>query len=94
MITVRRLVWERATIDHIARHDVTPNEVEEVCHGSCIVLDARRGRFLIIGPTEKKRPLAVIVDPEPEEGVYYPVTARPADRRERRRYQEETGVTV
>lgn len=35
--------------------------------------------------------LAVILDPEGEEGVYYPATARPASRRERRLYGERKG---
>jgi len=35
--------------------------------------------------------LAAILDPEPETGVYYPVSARPASRRERRLYQEAKG---
>jgi hypothetical protein len=35
--------------------------------------------------------LAVILDPEEEEGVYYPVTARPASRKERRLYREQKG---
>jgi hypothetical protein len=35
--------------------------------------------------------LAVILDPEEAEGVYYPVTARPASRKERRLYLETKG---
>ena len=33
MIVIRRLVWDTWNIVHIARHDVVPDEVEEVCHG-------------------------------------------------------------
>ena len=33
MIEVRELVWTAWNIGHIARHAVTPDEVEEVCHG-------------------------------------------------------------
>ncbi|MCL4544783.1 MAG: hypothetical protein M1118_09355 [Chloroflexi bacterium] len=43
------------------------------------------------GPTLLGRMLTVILDPEPEPDVYYPVTARPASRQERRHYQETRG---
>jgi uncharacterized DUF497 family protein len=89
MILVRRLVWDTWNEPHIARHVVTRDEVEEVCHGDSIVREAQKGRLMVIGPTHARRVLAVILDPETEEGVYYPITARPADRRERRIYQAE-----
>lgn len=34
MIIVRELIWTERNIDHIARHNVTREEVEQVCHGS------------------------------------------------------------
>jgi uncharacterized DUF497 family protein len=74
-------------VAHIARHQVTKEEVEAVCHSDFIVFDGTKGRLILIGPTKTSRVLAVILDPEPETGVYYPVTARPADRKERQRYQ-------
>jgi hypothetical protein len=36
MIFIRRLVWDSWNVAHIARHEVTPDEVEEVCHGEHI----------------------------------------------------------
>ncbi len=44
----------------------------------------------LIGLTRAGRTLAVVLDPE-EDAVYYPVTARPASRRERRIYRQEQG---
>jgi hypothetical protein len=35
--------------------------------------------------------LEVVLDPEPEEGVYYVVTAHPASRKDRALYQKEKG---
>ncbi len=29
MIVIRRLIWNSWNIEHIARHDVTPDEVED-----------------------------------------------------------------
>ena len=45
------------------------------------------GRIRAIGPTEAGRMLAVILAPQGGD-LYYTVTARPASRKERRRYQE------
>ena len=74
---------------HIARHPVTSDEVEEVCHGEHIVRQSYSDRLMLIGPAISGRMLAIVLEPG-EEGVYYPVTARPASRKERRLYREET----
>ena len=94
MIIIRELIWTQSNIDHITRHNVTREEVEEVCHGSYIVLDAHGNRFLVIGPTQSGRALAIILDPEQEQSIYYPVTARQADRKERKKYFEMKGVRL
>lgn len=94
MIKVEHLVWDNWNKAHIARHDVTPDEVEEVCHSKYVVFDGHKGRFIIVGLTHAGRTVAVILDPEPEEGVYYPVTARSADRKERRLYLAEKGGEI
>ena len=53
--------WNEANIKHIAEHDVTPEEAEEVFSDEDNVLDEDiehsivEKRFLIIGKTEKAR---------------------------------------
>jgi len=93
MIGIRRLIWDTWNVPHVARHDVLPEEVEQVCHGNPHIVRTYGGRFLITDPAETGRMLAVVLAPEPSEGeqVYYPVTARSADRKERRIYQERQG---
>jgi uncharacterized DUF497 family protein len=86
MVFVRRLVWNERNIAHIARHEVTADEVEEVCHGDFVALESYQGRLLLLGPTATGRMLGVVLEPQSEAGVYFPVTARPASRRERRYY--------
>jgi len=87
MIFVRRLRFNEWNIDHIARHDVTPEEVEEVCQGKPAFSATYNDRLRVIGPTRAGRMLTVILAPE-DDDTYYPVTARPASRKERRRYEE------
>ena len=50
----------------------------------------QRNGLYRIGPTASCRLLAVILEPEGDE-AYYTVTARPASRTQRQRYQEAIG---
>ena len=89
MLSVRRLIWDAWNVAHIARHHVIPEEVEEVCHDEPITSETYKGRIRVVGLTRSGRILTVIVAPTTDTGVYYPITARPADRKERRNYREE-----
>ena len=89
MVSINRLLWDPWNVGHIARHEVTPAEVEQVCTGAFITRQSYAGRLLLIGPTYAERVLAVVLEPL-DDGAHYVVTARPASRRERRRYQEGT----
>ena len=89
---IRDLIWDEWNVAHIARHRVTPAEVIELCQKDPVFRDSYRGRILVIGPTRSGRMLMAALDPEPgQEGVFYPVTAHPASRKERRRYREAKG---
>jgi hypothetical protein len=90
MVYVRRLIWDSWNVAHIGRHEVTPEEVEEACHGDALVQQTYAGPLLLIGPTLAGRMLAVVLAPE-SRGVYYPVTARPASRKERTLYKRAKG---
>jgi uncharacterized DUF497 family protein len=92
LLFVRRLIWDTWNIAHIARYDVIPDEVEEVCHGHPVTSQTYQGRIRVIGPTSHQRMLTVMLAPTDERGVYSPVTARPADRNERRQYREPRGI--
>ena len=87
VISVKRLVWDNWNVIHIRRHHITVKEIEKVCHGKHIVLEGKKGRLLIIGETGEKI-LTVVLDPEPEEEIYYVVTARSADKKERTLYKK------
>ena len=93
-MNINSLIWDEWNRDHIARHKVKPHEVEEVITKEPIFLEGKKGRLIVIGPTPKGRMLTVILDPEPKSGVFYPVTARPASRKDRRIYKQEKGVKI
>lgn len=58
---VRDFEWDDANEEHIARHGVTPAEVEEVFQGRIYVKRAGGGRYAVLGRTGTGRHLVVIV---------------------------------
>lgn len=91
MVFIRRLRWTTVNIAHIARHDIRPQEVTEVCVGDPVAREARQGRVIVLGPTTNGRILVVVLESEAC-GVYFPVTAWPASRKERQVYADEKGA--
>ena len=88
---IRQLLWPRDRIEHIARHDVTPEEFEQACFGLPLVQRTRsRGEhpvYYILGQTDAGRYLFSVVIQFPE-GRGFPVTARPMTEKEKRRYRQ------
>jgi hypothetical protein len=91
MIVIKKLVWDEWNTAHIARHDVIPAEVEQACHNNPLVQEGKKGRVAVTGKTGAGRMITTILDPEPEHGVYYPVTAYTTSRKYRRIYEKEKG---
>ena len=88
---VHELIWPQDRIDHIARHGVTPEEVEEVCFGWSLV---QRGKsegenpvYYVLGQTEAGRYLLCVIIQFPD-GKGYPVTARLMTPKEKRGYRK------
>jgi len=76
---------------------VTQDEVEAVCHADPIVYrESYKDRLVLLGATPEGRVLAVVLGPVPNApaGTYYPFTARPADRTERREFDRLKGGTT
>lgn len=86
---VEVLLWPEDRIEHIARHNVSPQEVEEVCFGRSWVLRARAEGvnpvYHVLGQTAADRYLLCIVIAFPDRNGY-PITARSMTAKERRRY--------
>ncbi|MCB9437264.1 MAG: BrnT family toxin [Anaerolineales bacterium] len=82
MLQISRLIWDDWNVEHIAQHAVSPHEVEEVCAGPACWSKTYNDRLRVIGFTTQQRALTVILAPKGTT-TYYPVTARPASRRER-----------
>ena len=53
MIYIHRLIWDAWNVSYIARHQVTPDEVEEACYSDYIVREGYKGRIILIGLPER-----------------------------------------
>lgn len=64
MVVVKGLIWDDWNKEHITKHGVSVEEVEEVCHGSYKTVESYRKRILIVGKTKRGRILAIVLSPE------------------------------
>jgi uncharacterized DUF497 family protein len=90
-VEIQELLWPGDRVEHIARHGVEPEEVEDVCFGTPLVLRARSGgtnpAYYVLGETGAGRHLMCVVIRFPG-GREYPVTARDMTAKEKRRYRD------
>lgn len=88
---ITKLEWDNVNEAHmVARHGVSRDEVEEVCISEVVTIEVKKGRLLLVGKTRVGKFLSVVLAPKGE-GIFYPVTARPASRKERAYYDEQRG---
>jgi uncharacterized protein len=87
MLYIREVIIAPQQEEHIwSKHQVTPEEVDEVCFGSPLALRGRDRSYAIYGQSEAGRYLIVFLYPRGR-GVYDLATAREMTQTERRRYQ-------
>ena len=78
------VLWDAHNVEHIARHGVTPNEVEEVVRtdkARWFTDDSvRPGRLVVLRPATSGRLLVIVFDRPTPSGLAYCLTARPMTR--------------
>lgn len=81
MKKVNKLIWDEWNKNHIKKHNLTTDEIEEVCRSKNKIYKTYRGRIEIIGRTNLGKKLKIILSPEDRnlelygKGIYYPITA-------------------
>jgi hypothetical protein len=60
-VIVETLVVDEHRVAHVARHDITVDEVREVVSGDYVNIQGRQDRWLLIGKTAQGRFLTVVV---------------------------------
>ncbi len=81
------LEWDDENIEHIARHNVNPQEVADVCFGLHISEKAGEQRYILSGQSGEGRYLNVVVE-RVGKGLFRPVTAFEMSESYKRRYRK------
>ena len=71
---IEGLEWDDVNVEHIARHHVNPEEVEDVCFGLHISENAGNQRYVLSGQTAVGRYLNVVVE-RVGKALFRPITA-------------------
>ena len=87
MIKVRKLVWDDWNEEHILRHGVNREEVEDVCFSKHLNFKSGLSKQAVWGQTSAGRYIIIILGVR-NYGIFYPVTARIMDEREKRQYKK------
>ncbi len=89
------LDWDDWNLDHITKHAVTQDEVDEVVSGGGIYRASYKNRIAVTGRTQAGRMLTVVIGESPRQAHrYYVFSARLASRSERRDYEQQEGGHV
>ena len=88
MVIINELEWDDENVEHIARHNVSPKEVEDVCFG--LYLSEREGnnRYILSGKTEDGRYVNVVVE-RVGKGIFRPITAFEMSEKYKVRYKKQ-----
>ena len=89
-VIIETLIIEADREDHIAKHDITIDEVLEIVTGDYVYIEGKLDRWLLIGKTKKERFLSIIVGERRVKNIYGLVTARPSRKEEKSFYMEFT----
>jgi len=89
-IVIKKLIWDKYNIAHIRKHKVTKEEVESIAKNVIFHNKAKEERYSVIGRVGT-RILTVIIS-RIGIGIYYPVTARDAAKKERKRVYEKEKI--
>lgn len=86
-IIITELIWDEWNLEHIKKHKVSQKEVVDIAQNIITHKSAKQGRYLIIGRSGS-RILTVIISKQGK-GIYYPVTARDAAKKERKKVYDK-----
>jgi hypothetical protein len=89
LVVFGEIMWTAEAEAHIARHGITPDEVEEAAYGRPrYTTKGRDESTLVFGQTSAGRYLFLVIS-EAMDGRDFPVTARDMDDDEKRLFREK-----
>lgn len=88
---ITALEWHEENIEHIARHQVDPDEVEELCFSHPYIETGRDGLYYVTGQALSGRYLMAVVK-QLGRGKAEVITARAMNEMEKSRYRRKRGL--
>jgi len=86
-VKIDELYWDDENVEHIALHNVIPQEVEDVCFGVHISGREKGQRYILGGQTADGRYLNVVIE-KLGKGMFRPITAFEMSESYKRRYRK------
>lgn len=86
-IKVKELIWDSYNTEHIKKHEVSQDEIIVSIRNASYHRRAHSGRYLSVGRSGKR--IITVILRRQEMSTYYPVTARDANKKERRDLYEK-----
>ncbi len=80
------LYWDDENIEHISKHNVNPQEVEDVCFGTHIIRREGDRRYILSGQSANGRYLNVVIE-RVSTGLFRLITAFEMSENYKRRYR-------
>lgn len=87
---IKSLHWDDVNIEHVARHGVSPANIEDVCFGEHISFRGRERRYILYGKTESGGMIMVVLERLYGQ-VFSPITARAMTEKEKHSYRKKVG---
>lgn len=84
---ISELKWDDENVEHIARHNVNPMEVEDVCFGLHISQKEGDKKYILSGQSADGRYLNVVVE-RIGRGMFRPITAFEMSKNYKHRYKK------
>jgi len=81
------LYWDDENIEHISKHNVNPQEVEDVCFGAHIIKREGDRRYILSGQSANGRYLNVVIE-RVYRRLFRPITAFEMSVNYKRRYRK------
>jgi uncharacterized DUF497 family protein len=88
-VKITQISWDADSVYHIAKHNITPDEVEEaVFEGNAMILKGKEKRYIVLSKTISGRYLTIVVSFKLK-GRVQVITARDMDDKERQYYKRK-----
>lgn len=87
---IAELIWDDSNVGHIARHKVTPHEVEDICFSPHISVKSEHHKYVLSGQTQIGRYLNVVIE-RVDKGIFRPITAFEMSENYKRAYRKRMG---